>query len=289
MRNAILTRLVIHNPDFLNAPDERDYTAEAEHIAKRIFKITEEEIYWAVVDVFPQFEKPDLVDGERLDELVADIYKALKKIEKEEPHNMTNKELTQIRETLGLTKKEFAEKLGSTAMMVGRYESGGCKIPDAIADIAKSLIAPAEEDVSVLVKNVRESLSLSKSALAKLIGVSPSAVGNYESGKNKPKDEIIAKIKELVKEESVLGADQAKEESAPVDEKEEATEKIMPEPIEGDAKATSIVIESQMGGTITTEEILSRIPEGCDTVYVKPEENAAYWVKGEESGVVNLW
>ena len=38
-----------------------------------------------------------------------------------------------------------------------------------------------------------------------------------------------------------------------------------------------------MDGTITPEEILSRIPKGADTVYVKPEDNKAYWVKGEET------
>ena len=31
------------------------------------------------------------------------------------------------------------------------------------------------------------------------------------------------------------------------------------------------------------------IPDGCDQVYIKPEENKAYWVKGDESGAVELW
>ena len=44
-----------------------------------------------------------------------------------------------------------------------------------------------------------------------------------------------------------------------------------------------------MDGTITPEEILSRIPKGADTVYVKPEDNKAYWVKGEETDSVDLW
>ena len=208
--------------------------------------------------------------------------------------SMTKEELTQIRETLSLTKKEFAEKIGVKPMLLGRYESGGCKIPDAVAIAAKALVEPVEEDASVLIKQIRESLSLSKSALAKLIGVSGTAIGNYESGKSKPKDEILSKIKELVKEEAGPAApvdekveaaiDEKKEESAPVDEEQAAAA-----PIEEEKKPTSIVIESKMGGTITTEEILSRLPDGCDTVYVKPEENAAYWVKGAESGVINLW
>ena len=218
----------------------------------------------------------------------------------EEPHSMTKEELTQIRETLSLTKKEFAEKIGVKPMLLGRYESGGCKIPENVADVAKSLLTPPEEDASDLIKQIRESLSLSKSALAKLVGVSGTAIGNYESGKSKPKDEILSKIKELVKEKEAAPVTQTdekvetapeKEESAPVDEKEDAAtaEEIMAAPIEEEKKLTSIVIESKMGSKITTEEILSRLPDGCDTVYVKPEENAAYWVKGNESGVINLW
>ena len=54
-------------------------------------------------------------------------------------------------------------------------------------------------------------------------------------------------------------------------------------------KNTAIMIQSQLGGMITPEEVLQRIPENCDAVYIKPEENKAYWVKGLESGCVNLW
>ena len=54
-------------------------------------------------------------------------------------------------------------------------------------------------------------------------------------------------------------------------------------------KKTTILIQSQLGGTITPEEVLKRIPEGCEQVYIKPGENKAYWVKGDESGAVELW
>ena len=69
---------------------------------------------------------------------------------------------------------------------------------------------------------------------------------------------------------------------------ESGTLKI-PENIEDAVKKTTILIQSQLGGTITPEEVLKRIPDGCDQVYIKPEENKAYWVKGDESGAVELW
>jgi hypothetical protein len=50
-----------------------------------------------------------------------------------------------------------------------------------------------------------------------------------------------------------------------------------------------IVIHSAMGGAITTDEIAEKIPEDAEAVYVKVEENMLYWVRGEETGGVNIW
>ena len=39
---------------------------------------------------------------------------------------------------------------------------------------------------------------------------------------------------------------------------------------------------------ITSDEILSRVGE-VDTVYIRIDQNKAYWVKGGETGDVDLW
>ena len=51
----------------------------------------------------------------------------------------------------------------------------------------------------------------------------------------------------------------------------------------------SINIESMMGGKTTVDEIMAKVPEGVDTVTVKPEENKIYFVKGKYSGSVDIW
>ncbi len=53
-------------------------------------------------------------------------------------------------------------------------------------------------------------------------------------------------------------------------------------------KAAEIIIQSPMGGEITSEEILARVGK-VDKVYIRVDENKAYWVKGEETGDVDLW
>ena len=50
-----------------------------------------------------------------------------------------------------------------------------------------------------------------------------------------------------------------------------------------------IIIQSPMGGAISTDEIAKKVPKGTDAVYVRVDENMLYWVKGKETGSVNIW
>ena len=54
-----------------------------------------------------------------------------------------------------------------------------------------------------------------------------------------------------------------------------------------DAKS-AVIIQSPMGGEIDVNEILAKVGP-VDKVYVRVDQNAAYWVRGDESGAVNLW
>ena len=54
------------------------------------------------------------------------------------------------------------------------------------------------------------------------------------------------------------------------------------------AKKTEIIIQSPMGGNITPEEILAKAGK-ADKIYVRVDENKAYWVRGEQTGSVDLW
>ena len=53
-------------------------------------------------------------------------------------------------------------------------------------------------------------------------------------------------------------------------------------------KTAEVIIQSPLGGEITGTEILKRVGD-VDKVYVRVDENKAYWVRGEESGSVDLW
>ncbi len=53
-------------------------------------------------------------------------------------------------------------------------------------------------------------------------------------------------------------------------------------------KTAEVIIQSPLGGEITGKEILARVGK-VDKVYVRVDENKAYWVRGDETGSVDLW
>jgi polyphosphate kinase len=54
------------------------------------------------------------------------------------------------------------------------------------------------------------------------------------------------------------------------------------------AKPARLVIQSPFGKEITPEEVLEKVGE-VDTVYIRVDQNKAYWVRGKEYGSVDLW
>ena len=49
-----------------------------------------------------------------------------------------------------------------------------------------------------------------------------------------------------------------------------------------------VIIQSPLGGIITPEEVLKKVGN-VDEVYVRVDQNKAYWVRGKEAGSVDLW
>ena len=85
---------------------------------------------------------------------------------------------------------------------------------------------------------------------------------------------------------------------APVEKKvakKKATEKKAPAkkkaPVEKKAPAKpapTIILQSEFGGEVTAEQILSKVGD-VDKVYVRVDQNKLYWVKGDETGDKDIW
>lgn len=141
------------------------------------------------------------------------------------------------------------------------------------------------------IKELRTAQKLSQAAFAKTIGVSTASVTAYEAGRVNPSEKVQEKIREVYNVD--LSPKPAKKAKAakPAAEKPKAkrtakakAEKSAP----AQSEKTEIIIQSPMGGTITPEEIIAKIG-AADKIYVRVDENKAYWVKGEETGSIDLW
>ena len=60
-------------------------------------------------------------------------------------------------------------------------------------------------------------------------------------------------------------------------------------PMKRKTKKLEIYIQSPYGGNITPEEIAAKMPEGTESCYVRVDQNLIWWVKGYETGAVEIW
>lgn len=111
------------------------------------------------------------------------------------------------------------------------------------------------------IKQLRQKLNLSQNALAEAIGVPRSSIRNYENNICTPGSKVIDKIQEVFG--VYIGATH-------------------------DSSVPEIHIQSPMGGEITVEEICRKVGN-VDEVYVRVDHNKLYWVKGDDTGSVDIW
>jgi len=142
------------------------------------------------------------------------------------------------------------------------------------------------------IKELRKSKKLPQAAFAEAIGVKAANITAIETGRRKMTEEIHSKIKE------VFGVDVETEVKAKTNKKTEknTTKKTASSPKKSQEKK-GLVIQSPMGGEITPDEIIAKVSTATkgtgvgkvDTIYVRVDENKAYWVKGKKNCSVDLW
>jgi outer membrane biosynthesis protein TonB len=60
------------------------------------------------------------------------------------------------------------------------------------------------------------------------------------------------------------------------------------EPVEKPAPTPTLILQAPDGREVTLSDLRDRL-QGLGTVYVRPDEGRAYWVRGMETGSVALW
>ena len=148
------------------------------------------------------------------------------------------------------------------------------------------------------IKELRTKEGLSQSALAKKLGIATSAIGHMENGRMKVSAKIAAKVKEEfgidVADTVATEKIEVKKTAAKASRKAKETVKAVETKVEKKVSKTKaakleIIVQSPMGGNITAEEIAAKIPAGAESVFVRVDQNKLWWIKGEETGSVDIW
>ena len=69
------------------------------------------------------------------------------------------------------------------------------------------------------------------------------------------------------------------------------SEENVPAPPKAEKKtpaAPTVILQSPFGGEITVDAVKTLVGE-VDKVYVRIDQNKLYWVKGEETGAIDIW
>ena len=216
--------------------------------------------------------------------------------------------LTFVRKATGLTQKEFAESIGVSHSTIGCYETGERRMSEATwskiktvhreildnLDIPDTLVTESELCIRPEhIRRIRILAGLSQREFAESIGVCKSTIGNVEIGRNVSED-LRMKVKERfpIQYRQVMFGGNSEGQDGRSDEVA-----AVPEVAEQDKEDNScgagnsevaVVIQSPEGAEITPEEIISRVGE-ADAIYIRVDHNAAYWVRGKETGKIALW
>ncbi len=124
------------------------------------------------------------------------------------------------------------------------------------------------------IKELRAAHGMTQSQFAEKIGIDRSDLGKYENGKKRITAGLALKVKDA------FGVDLDVSGSIPEKKsvKKAAVEK------------TELYIQSPLGGNITPEEIIAKVPEGTDACYVRVDQNLIWWVRDNgETGFVWIW
>ena len=213
--------------------------------------------------------------------------------------------LTFIRKATGLTQKEFADSIGVSHSAIGSYETGErrmseetwSKIKTVHREILDNLDVPdtlvTESELCIRpehIRRIRILAGLSQREFAESIGVCKSTIGNVEVGRNVSED-LRMKVKErfpIQYRQVMFGGDSEGQEGLGDEEAAAPVTAEQDKNCGAGNSEVSVVIQSPEGAEITPEEIISRVGK-ADAIYIRVDHNAAYWVRGEETGKTGLW
>ena len=135
-----------------------------------------------------------------------------------------------------------------------------------------------EEEKQAILKRAAETSAL---AASKEMGVSRAAIMKWQKE---------AAGAEAPVEKKPRGRKKAAEKAAdaPAEKKPRGRKKVEKAAEENMKPVVQFFVQSPFGHEITPDAIRDKVGE-VDTIYIRVDQNKIYWVKGEETGAVDIW
>ena len=190
---------------------------------------------------------------------------------------MTIKEL---REKEKLSQAKLANALGVSPSLIGAIETGKKNVSEKLADKVKDVygVTLVESEPAEIAANAAVTQTMEEAV--------QQAVEAHEKVETAVK-KAAPKAKKAVKDTAKAAKASVKKTA---EKAKTASKKAPAKAAEKKAAVpTTVLIQSPLGGEITSAEILAKVGTDVDRVYVRVDQNKAYWVKGEETGSVDLW
>ena len=222
---------------------------------------------------------------------------------------MTIKEL---REKYNLTQSALARSLGVSSNAISGIEAGRIKLSPKMS--AKMKEVYGEEFTSAATEKPSEAAATTPEKKTTTEKAAPEKSAAHKATPEKPAEAVVVEAtapaaptpeKNTILEkaaETVAAAPKAekKPEKKPVPKKKAApkkstapkkSEENVPAAPKAEKKtpvAPTVIFQSPFGGEITVDAVKTLVGD-VDKVYVRIDQNKLYWVKGEETGAIDIW
>lgn len=195
--------------------------------------------------------------------------------------------IKELRTKEGLSQSALAKKLGVATSAIGHMENGRMKVSAKIAAKAKEVYGVVLDTEAKAEKAAKATVKKTKAVTQKAETAVKKAPAKAKAAKKKVEDKVTADKIEAKK----TAAKTTRKTKAAVKETATKIEKAIKKPaVKAKAAKINIEIQSPLGGSITPEEIVAKLPKDTTNVYVRIDENRLYWVKKNgESGSEEIW
>lgn len=164
-----------------------------------------------------------------------------------------------------------------------------CSIIIAVKTLREETIMAGKKKAEEVKKEVKPVETKAKKAAATVKKAPAKAKAAVKATAKKVEDKAVAEKIE-VKKATTKAAREVRETKAAVKKAAAKVESAVKKPAAKiKAAKLEIYIQSPLGGNITPEEIAAKLPKGAESVFVRVDQNKLWWIRGEESGSVDIW